>query len=204
MKDADDKKGTRLFLPEKSRVPFSLSELSEQTTLEFSTRLPVPSPRCRYQARARIMVRAITTGLCNIWVVMGQDPGNTIARIDPTTHAVTEFSVPLPSGPPATGIPGALLGGITAGPDGNIWFTELGVGGPGQIGMINLATDVITQVPAPINAEGITAGPDGNVWFISWTGSSIAMIDPNTDDITTFPLPIPIPSPYWICTHSGA
>ena len=58
---------------------------------------------------------------------MGGDPGDTIARIDPTTHAVTEFSVPLPPSA-APRIPGALLDGITAGPDGNIWFTELGVG----------------------------------------------------------------------------
>ena len=41
---------------------------------------------------------------------------NKIGRITPTRRVVTEFPVPTPlSGP----------GGITAGPDGNLWFTEL-------------------------------------------------------------------------------
>jgi streptogramin lyase len=159
----------------------------DPTTHAF-TEVLVPGPGPYYSAGA------ITTGPDgNIWVVMGEDPGNTIARIDPTTHAVTEFSVPLPPGSP--GIPGALLDGITAGPDGNIWFTALGVGNPNQIGMINLTTDAITMVPAPLAGESITAGPDGDLWSISWTGNSITMLDPTTDEITTFPVSVPIPSP---------
>jgi streptogramin lyase len=159
----------------------------DPTTSAF-TEVLVPGPGPYYSAGA------ITTGPDgNIWAVMGGNPGNTIARIDATTHAVTAFSVPMAPGP-TIGLVGDSLGGITAGPDGNIWFTELGVN-DGQIGMINLATDVITQVPAPLAGEGITAGPDGDVWFISWTGSSIGMLDPTTDDITMFPTPVPIPSP---------
>jgi streptogramin lyase len=137
----------------------------------------------------------ITTGPDgNIWFVLGGASGNTIATINSTTHAVTEISVPLPPGSP--GIPGALLDGITAGPDGNIWFTALGVGAtPNEIGVINLTTDVITLVPAPLAGQGITAGPDGDIWSISWGGTSIMMLDPSTDDITTFALPVPTPSP---------
>jgi streptogramin lyase len=162
----------------------------DPTTRAF-TEVLVPGPGPYYAAGA------ITTGPDgNIWVVMGGDPGNTIARIDSTTRAVTEFSVPLPPGPAGSGIPGAELDGITAGPDGNIWFTAVGVGAiPDQIGMINLASDVITLVPTPIASQAITAGPDGDVWFMSWSGTSIGMIDPTTDDITTFPLPVPTPSP---------
>jgi streptogramin lyase len=159
-------------------------------TTDTFTEVLVPGPGPYYSGGA------ITTGPDgNIWVVMGQDPGNTIARIDPTTHAVTEFSVPIPSGPAGTWNPGITLGGITAGPDGNIWFTADGqVGGP-QVGMINLSTDVITEFSAPIYSEGITAGPDGDVWLMSWSGQSIASINPTTDAITTFPLPVPDPSP---------
>jgi streptogramin lyase len=160
----------------------------DPTTHAF-TEVLVPGPGPYYSAGE------ITTGPDgNIWVVMGGDPGNTIASIDSTTHAVTEFSVPLPPGSP--GIPGALLDGMTAGPDGNIWFTALGVGAtPNEIGMINLTTDVITLVPAPSAGESITAGSDGDLWSVSWTGTSIMMLDPTTDNITTFPLPVPTPSP---------
>ena len=54
--------------------------------------------------------------------------------------------------------------GITAGPDGNLWFTEfLG----NKIGRITTA-GVITEFPIPMPFSGphdITTGPDGNMWF---------------------------------------
>ena len=40
-----------------------------------------------------------------------------IGQINPATHAIVDFPIPTSNGNPA---------GITAGPDGNIWFTELG------------------------------------------------------------------------------
>jgi streptogramin lyase len=53
---------------------------------------------------------------------------------------------------------------ITAGPDGNLWFTE----GNGRIGRITPA-GVVTEFSAGISPNSspaaITAGPDGNVWF---------------------------------------
>ena len=76
--------------------------------------------------------------------------------INPATHAITEFPVPTANADPY---------GITAGPDGNLWFTEYG---GSKIGMINPTTHAITEFPVPTaNAglDGITAGPDGNLWF---------------------------------------
>jgi len=62
---------------------------------------------------------------------------------------VTEFNVP-----------GGVFG-ITAGPDGNLWFT-----GAGAIGRIT-PSGSITLFPVPGSAPGaITAGPDGNLWFL--------------------------------------
>ena len=78
--------------------------------------------------------------------------------INPTTHAITEFPTPTPNAGPWW---------ITAGPDGNLWFTEFYVG---QIGMINPTTHAITEFPVPTGGaslQGITAGPDGNLWFIT-------------------------------------
>src|SRR5262249_53513744 len=51
--------------------------------------------------------------------------------------------------------------GITAGPDGNIWFTA-------PLGRINPTTGAITEYPVPFanySLYAITSGPDGNLWF---------------------------------------
>ena len=79
--------------------------------------------------------------------------------INPTTHAITEFTIPTANSKPY---------GIAAGPDGNLWFTD---NGAGQIGTINPTTHAITEYPIPYtntNPYGITAGPDGNLWFADY------------------------------------
>ncbi len=85
-----------------------------------------------------------------------------------TAGVVTEFAVPdvpPPAGSPA-GTPGtpATLSGITAGPDGALWFT----GVPGEVGRIT-TTGVVTEFPVSGNPTGITAGPDGALWFTGVT-----------------------------------
>jgi streptogramin lyase len=79
--------------------------------------------------------------------------------------------------------------GITAGPDGNLWFTEaLG----NRIGRITPA-GVVTEFPAlpTPNSEPaeITAGPDGNLWFTEALGNRIGRITP-AGVVTEFP-PLP-------------
>ena len=59
---------------------------------------------------------------------------------------------------------------ITAGPDGNVWFTDRNRGSDADyIGMINPTTDTHHRVHSPflwsMPCSGITAGPDGNLWF---------------------------------------
>jgi streptogramin lyase len=80
---------------------------------------------------------------------------------------------------------------ITAGPDGNLWFTESPCGvcgappGPPEIGRITPA-GVITEFSEGITGGGlsaITAGPDGSLWFIEppsvWgSGALIGRISP--------------------------
>jgi virginiamycin B lyase len=68
---------------------------------------------------------------------------------------------------------GMLADAITAGPDGNVWFTEHqanGIGGIGRItpsGKISQYAIPTTPKGAPIPAisTAITTGPDGNLWF---------------------------------------
>jgi len=105
---------------------------------------------------------------------------------------LTEF--PLPS---AT----AGLAGITAGPDGNLWFVERNAN---QIGKMAPNGTLLAEYPAPAGtflanelAKGITAGPDGNVWFVISNsggagGSAIGRITP-AGVIKTFPVPTAVP-----------
>ena len=72
---------------------------------------------------------------------------------------------------PATEIPvtaGSSPYALAAGPDGNLWFTELTAN---RIGRITPA-GVVTEFSAGISSsgEGITAGPDGNLWFAEPAG----------------------------------
>ena len=122
----------------------------------------------------------------NLWftefAVAGSDRTNRIGEINPTTHKVEEFELP----PPDKGQQGAF--GITGGPDGNVWFTEL-VGN--RIGRITPAGE-ITEFPVPTaNSEpiAITKGPDGNLWFAEQDGEKIGRLNPSTHEIMEFPIP---------------
>jgi streptogramin lyase len=58
---------------------------------------------------------------------------------------------------------------ITAGPDGNLWFTEYLANLVGRITPAGLITEfVLGDLPSP---SGITTGPDGALWFAKETGS---------------------------------
>jgi len=66
--------------------------------------------------------------------------------------------------------------GITAGPDGNVWFTEKNVGKIGRIapGAPNAIDEFSSGAgSAP---EGITTGPDGNLWFTD--GNKVGKMTP--------------------------
>ncbi len=67
-------------------------------------------------------------------------------------QSITDFPVTTSNSQPA---------GITAGPDGNLWFTEFGVG---KVGRITTA-GTVTEFPAAGNPQLITVGADGKLWF---------------------------------------
>ncbi len=75
----------------------------------------------------------------------------------------TEFPIPTAASHPW---------GITAGADGNLWFTELT---GNKIGRIT-TSGTITEFPVPTSAAGpagIVGGPDGNLWFVEESASKI-------------------------------
>ena len=83
-----------------------------------------------------------------------------------TGVVVNEFVIPTPNSTP---------GGITTGPDGNIWFTEYD---GNKIGRLTLA-GVFTEFAVPFaKAPAITAGPDGNLWFTESYRGQVGRITP--------------------------
>lgn len=89
-----------------------------------------------------------------------------IGRIT-TSGAVTLFQIP-------DGIAASIAvapWGITAGPDGNLWFAEANGTDPGNvnhIGRITRAGTFLSSFAVPTansSPEGITVGSDGNIWF---------------------------------------
>jgi streptogramin lyase len=77
-----------------------------------------------------------------------------------TYIGVTEYMVPTPCTP--TNSCGPY--GITTGPDGNMWFTEIDTGKIGKITTAGLITDFSTSF-AGSTPRFIINGPDGNLWF---------------------------------------
>jgi streptogramin lyase len=68
---------------------------------------------------------------------------------------------------------------ITAGPDGNLWFTEIDEGN--RIGRIT-PSGAITEFSRGIRPGGgpteIAGGPDGNLWFTEYEGNRVGRITP--------------------------
>jgi streptogramin lyase len=128
---------------------------------EFPTPTPVSTPT------------GITAGPDgNLWFT--EKTVSKIGRIT-TAGVITEFPTP----PGDTRVCATDCGlsypyGITAGPDGALWFTEANAS---KIGRITTA-GVITEFSTPTASEstGITAGPDGNLWFIEQTANKIGRI----------------------------
>ena len=89
---------------------------------------------------------------------------------------VTEFSLSSGSGPR----------GITAGPDGNLWFTGVRAAAESG-GSLRRARSPSSRLnhrrQLPV---GIAAGPDGNLWFTENLGEKIGRITA-TGTITEFP-----------------
>ena len=93
-----------------------------------------------------------------------------LTAIAPSAQAaegdITEFAVPTA---------GSVPDGITAAPDGNLWFAErLG----NKIGRVT-PTGLFTEFPVPTaNSEplALVVGPDGNLWFTEFKGNKIGRI----------------------------
>ncbi len=104
-----------------------------------------------------------------LWMTRASSSGDYISRMT-TSGAFSSYALPT----------GAVAKGITAGPDGALWFTEYGTNSIGRI----TTSGVITQYPIPhANATPtfITTRADGTLWFVE---SSSRIIGNMTTDGT--------------------
>jgi streptogramin lyase len=83
------------------------------------------------------------------------------------TPTITEFPLSAPSHEPL---------GITAGPDGNLWFAERG--GLGSVGRMTLTGEVHEFEGFTTAPSSIVAGPDGKLWFTESSAGLIGTITP--------------------------
>jgi streptogramin lyase len=113
------------------------------------------------------------------------EPGpNSIGQFNPITRKFRFLPIPVANSGAAD---------ITTGPDGNLYFTEPGANeigqlNPNEIGQLNPATPLFTELVIPTansGATGITAGPDGNVYFTETTANKIGEVVISTTTATT-------------------
>jgi streptogramin lyase len=97
-----------------------------------------------------------------------------------------------PIAPPFQGfVPPTMAAGladITAGPDGNLWFTESSAD---QIGRIPPSGSPIEEFAVPTAGAApaaITKGPDGNLWFTEENANQVGRISTDGSTIQEFPI----------------
>ena len=144
-------------------------------------RLQVTSPNGRMRLLSRVMVSTCPNrGIGRLAILVALFTGGSFqsqAQNVLETTPVREYSISTLNSQPQS---------IVAGPDGNLWFTEMGcttVNGQclSKIGRITPA-GAITEftIPTPISdPAGIAKGPDGNLWFAESQGSKIGRITPS-------------------------
>jgi streptogramin lyase len=106
-------------------------------------------------------VRAVCLG----FALLGLSSGAAQAQV------VTEFSAGITAF--------AQPFGITAGPDGNVWFTEFFGNRIGRITPSGVVTEFSVGITAGAAPTFITAGPDGNLWFSEQNVGRIGRITPS-------------------------
>jgi len=103
------------------------------------------------------------------------------------TIPIAEFSVPTA---------GAGPGGIVAGPEGDLWFTEIEAN---KIARITPAGAIVDEFPVPGSLltelpAGIVLGPDGNLWFTELESNLVGRLTP-AGVVTRFQVPTPNSAP---------
>jgi len=107
-------------------------------------------------------------------------------RLDPETGAMEVFQAPRGTGPY----------GITATPDGEIYFSSLA---GSYLGAVDRATGDVRVIDPPTSGAGLRrvwSDSDGRLWVSEWFAGQVAVYDPETDAWQEWPLPGDAPQAY--------
>src|SRR5438132_4234783 len=120
--------------------------------------------------------RGISCVVVAATVALALDAG--FAHVRAATGSITEFTLHTAGSEPY---------GMTAGPDGRMWFTEAS---GNKIGHITTAGKIseVTLPTAGSSPVGITSGPGGAVWFTEENVGQIGRITVS-GTVTEFPVP---------------
>jgi virginiamycin B lyase len=77
---------------------------------------------------------------------------------------------------------------IVQGPDGNMWFTEVGTGNVARITPGGAISEFNVAAPSD-QVIGVAAGPDGYIWFTVMVTGRIGKISPDGSDVRYWDLP---------------
>ena len=94
----------------------------------------------------------------------------TLPALAAATPGVTEYSAGISAG--------SQPRGITAGHDGNLWFTESSGNRMGRITLTGVVTEFSAGITPDSYPHEITVGPDGNLWFTESVGNRVGRITP--------------------------
>ena len=113
----------------------------------------------------------------NIYVT--ESVGNRVAKVDVTSHQVTEYPVPTPAS--------LLIGGI-AGQDGHQWFVEMAAN---KILSMDYSSHAMREYSIPdIGAlPFVIRSYGGTIWFSEFGGNAIGRFDPATGAFARVPIP---------------
>jgi virginiamycin B lyase len=120
--------------------------------------------------QVRHLIRSLLMLLFLVLTLGGATVASAAASMRATAGTITEYPIPTKSSYPQ---------GITAGPDGNLWFAE---SNKDKIARITTDGTITSEFPVPghrhqkSRPSGITAGPDGNLWFTELYGNRIGKI----------------------------
>lgn len=107
-------------------------------------------------------------------------------RLDPETGEMEVFDSPRGRGPY----------GITATPDGDIYYASLA---SDFVGQVDIETGDVTVLEPPTPNQGarrVWSDSTGRIWVSEWDGGNVSMYDPETEEWETWPLPGNDPAVY--------
>lgn len=130
-----------------------------------------------------------------VWFTFSEPWGGGVARISPTGQVTTVYRVVPQSAPPSYGRPAIVSPGLTSGPDGNIWLTDIENDRVGRITPSGSAT----WFSVGNGPRDITVGPDGNLWFTESFANKIGRITP-AGQVTELPTRVRFNEPTGITT----